>query len=323
MSKKVFTMVATYVKGNDVIAVSVIDEQYKFHNMQPWDVASAMERGAEFTNLDIERVGNLKFAATNGVFERYTKFETVDNPVLIGAMHPVVLNRIMRGNDTVGFTVLLPNGRISEVTNEQLITLDKLVISNAKVVEKDGKKIVSSIKGNFPVCVREIKAACKDLSTEKLSVELAMVGRTINSESKTAGIKYVGVLFTSTSAALMSQLIPVFEEEQGKIKSDFRKVSGSTRDGALSIQRNGMERIYVVMSLATLINIVKSRDVAVKPLINDKEGGMFMASVCDYAGGEMKEISSPVRSGCRLTKTDNKAVASLVEEVKSNLNIEW
>lgn len=71
--------------------------------------------------------------------------QVIDNDVVI------VLAKLVKNGETVGYRVTDFSGQVVDLTEPQLIEYESTGYYNAKVVSKDGKKIISAIKGNFPI----------------------------------------------------------------------------------------------------------------------------------------------------------------------------
>ena len=87
-----------------------------------------------------------KLKGSNGSLDRYAKV-SISNEIVSKAV-VAILCRVKPKND---FVVADCMGNVTRVSNDEAITLAKSVgIANAKMVEKDGKHIISSISGEYP-----------------------------------------------------------------------------------------------------------------------------------------------------------------------------
>ena len=87
-----------------------------------------------------------KFKGSNGSLDRYAKV-SISNEIVSKAV-VAILCRVKPKND---FVVADCMGNVTRVSNDEAIALAKSVgIANAKMVEKDGKHIISSISGEYP-----------------------------------------------------------------------------------------------------------------------------------------------------------------------------
>lgn len=158
-------MVATIKNGKDVIGFRLLDtnliKSAKCTSDINYDsVKSAIARGTKVENLGLK--GD-KLIGTNGVIDRYADIKT--NNEIIEKSSIVVL---FRTDD--GFIVADYMGNVSKVGYDEALKLNGSVgIANAKIVERGGKKVVSSINGEYPF-IEPVKVTNKKAETKFIAV---------------------------------------------------------------------------------------------------------------------------------------------------------
>lgn len=158
-------MVATIKNGKDIVGFRMLDTNLIKSGKCITDinydsVKSAIARGTKVENLGLK--GD-KIIGTNGVIDRYADIKT--NNEIIDKSSIVVL---FRTDD--GFIVADYMGNVSKVGYDEALKLDGSVgIANAKIVERSGKKVVSSINGEYPF-IEPVKIGDKKAEAKFIAV---------------------------------------------------------------------------------------------------------------------------------------------------------
>lgn len=158
-------MVATIKNGKDIVGFRMLDTNLIKTGKCVTDinydsVKSAIARGTKVENLGLK--GD-KIIGTNGVVDRYADIKT--NNEIIEKSSIVVL---FRTDD--GFIVADYMGNVSKVGYDEALKLDNSVgIANAKIVERGGKKVVSSINGEYPF-IEPVKIGNKKAEAKFIAV---------------------------------------------------------------------------------------------------------------------------------------------------------
>ena len=158
-------MVATIKNGKDIVGFRMLDTNLIKSGKCITDinydsVKSAIARGTKVENLGLK--GD-KIIGTNGVIDRYADIKT--NNEIIDKSSIVVL---FRTDD--GFIVADYMGNVSKVGYDEALKLDGSVgIANAKIVERSGKKVVSSINGEYPF-IEPVKIGNKKAEAKFIAV---------------------------------------------------------------------------------------------------------------------------------------------------------
>lgn len=120
---------------------------------------------------NLEIVGN-ELAGIGGSLSRYAKVDARTGKLIAGKA-VVIVKRITKAEDTVGFDVVNYKGESKRLRESDVATLE---LANGKVVERDGRKFVSSIYGEY--VEEEIKVPEKNRGEEsKKEVTAGAVGR--------------------------------------------------------------------------------------------------------------------------------------------------
>lgn len=158
-------MVATIKNGKDIVGFRMLDTNLIKSGKCTTDinydsVKSAIARGTKVENLGLK--GD-KLIGTNGVIDRYADIKT--NNEIIEKSSIVVL---FRTDD--GFIVADYMGNVSKVGYDEALKLNGSVgIANAKIVERGGKKVVSSINGEYPF-IEPVKIGNKKAEAKFIAV---------------------------------------------------------------------------------------------------------------------------------------------------------
>ncbi len=204
--------------------------------------------------------GNVEFAGgklkgTNGALDRYAKV-SISNEV-VGKAIVAILCRVKPKND---FILADCMGNFTRVSNDETLALAKSVgIANAKIVDKGGHKIVSSISGEYPTI--------EENDTNKVKIKFIAVNDnddidvTINKIAenvKNPDIRIIGKLNKANSDSAIKGLINKF-----KI---IDAISNKDNERAASIIREVATRYMPVLSKVCDKKVVVENTVGLKAL---------------------------------------------------------
>lgn len=132
--------------GNKVVAYNFISYDTDSHKVATSTVKKehlGQLKGKKIENIDIDAKGVVK--GTNGAIDRYPAFVITNNGLTPVTHSLVVVSRLRDG-----FVVCDGNGRLGQLRSADATGYFKLQgIANGKLVKKDGKEVVSSIKGEY------------------------------------------------------------------------------------------------------------------------------------------------------------------------------
>lgn len=158
-------MVATIKNGKDIIGFRMLDTNLIktgkcVTDINYGSVKNAIARGTKVENLGLK--GD-KIIGINGVVDRYADIKT--NNEIIEKSSVVILFRTDNG-----FIVADYMGNVSKVGYDEALKLDNSVgIANAKIAERGGKKVVSSINGEYPF-IEPVKIGNKKVEAKFIAV---------------------------------------------------------------------------------------------------------------------------------------------------------
>lgn len=132
--------------ANKVVAYNFISYDTDSHRVATSTVKKehlAQLKGKKIENIDIDAKGVLK--GTNGTLDRYPAFVITNNGLTPVTHSLVVISRLRDG-----FVVCDGIGHLGQLRTTDATGYFKLQgIANGKLVKKDGKEVVSSIKGEY------------------------------------------------------------------------------------------------------------------------------------------------------------------------------
>lgn len=152
--------------ANKVVAYNFISYDTDSHRVATSTVKKehlAQLKGKKIENIDIDAKGVLK--GTNGTLDRYPAFVITNNGLTPVTHSLVVISRLRDG-----FVVCDGIGHLGQLRTADATGYFKLQgIANGKLVKKDGKEVVSSIKGEYffeDRCLEVKKPAAKKAGTK-------------------------------------------------------------------------------------------------------------------------------------------------------------
>ena len=134
-------MIGTIRQSKSIIGIRLYDTNSGvFKDVPIQSVVAVLSKGAKIANLDVQG-GQL--TGTNGSLGRYP---TIVNGRLMGNSPLIILNEV----GDLGYDVVDWKGTKARYKKEDVVAYsEKNGIANGKVVEKDGRKFISSISGNY------------------------------------------------------------------------------------------------------------------------------------------------------------------------------
>lgn len=123
-------------------------------------------------HIDIVGVGieELRLAGTNGAFTRYAELTNIDP----AKKYPLTIFERVNANGVDGYTVFDVNARVLTVTSDMLVKYaEAFGVANGKVVEQNGKKYISAIRGEYSyVGIRPTYEKVETTSDEVQDIQL-------------------------------------------------------------------------------------------------------------------------------------------------------
>jgi hypothetical protein len=158
---------------------------------------------------------------TNGSIDRYAEL-SVNNEV-IGTKAPLVI--ACRVEPSNGFIIVDCMGRVAKLTEDEAVTKCKeLGIANGKLVERDGKTVISSISGEYPTMKEQVapKIEVKFLTmSDSDSVEVLI--NKIAEHVKNPKMALIGKLNDEKSDDLIKGVVNKFKLTEAVAKKDYNK----------------------------------------------------------------------------------------------------
>lgn len=206
-------------KANEQVGLRVLETDFK-EKVSIKDFALSKIAGQKYENVEVDGKGKIK--SLNGAITRYAIIDKDKNKIVKNAL--VVLCRTLMGRKK-GFVVVDVNGKIAFLSETEAVKeAEKMTtklknnedtgIANGKLVEKDGNKFISAIRGDYETIenVGIIKAEKSDkewdLSRANETHTLANHIEAIRSKRK-----LVGVIGKSQSLEILSMFqSPEIEE---------------------------------------------------------------------------------------------------------------
>ncbi len=159
-------MVATIKKNNKIIGVRLVDSNTgEIKDVSLSNIINVLSSGkAEVGNLTIHK-GDLK--GVGGSLDRYG---------IVGISQScTILEQYKNGETVIGYKVADANGVIKKLDVEKALGVAEILgIANGKVVERDGKKYISAIEGNYAIAdvVNKNESTQIKVSNESLNLKL-------------------------------------------------------------------------------------------------------------------------------------------------------
>lgn len=154
--------------------VSVITDSkqvvgYKVANMATWEIetvavnaAVELARKGMIVNATLDGSGALR--GVGGAISRLPQFDT--NGKLVGPARITIVQVLQKKNNTRVYMVMDAYGRMKPFNyNDTLKLISEVGATNAKIVDRDGKKIISAIQGNFDTVEEKEGANVKEPSS--------------------------------------------------------------------------------------------------------------------------------------------------------------
>lgn len=317
---KTLTMVARAAalsKGKIVdesdVVYNLIAEDYSAVVLSAKDLAKKIAaKEVEVTNLGIE---GGKLVATNGAMEKYPLLDLVTNQYVTKPA-AVILNRVEVNDKLLGYTVLCADGIIRELVLSKALELYKTVtIANGKIRHTNDGDIISSIKGNYPLRVLEIK----NVAPSTISLNTTFITEAVG--NKAGKITYVGVLVDCSNAADMAKMFEKLREDNKKVRAGVKLLGASEEVmNKLKIERSIGTSLYVVMTLNTYLSLVSDKNSKVSFPMGD-----LLVSGIDYSNDSIVESLLKISPDFKLSKVKDgnektaQVAKKLVETVMSKL----
>ena len=245
MSKQIYTMVAKSVnKDGKIVQFMLISNQYKFVSVDEAKLIQMIKSpDVDVVNLEIK---DGKIHSINGDLNKYTTFNCEGK--VEGKARGVILNRVEKNNELVGYVVYMHTGELKELSVKDTATLaENQLISNGKIRQTAKGNIVSAIGGNYPL--REIKI--EESPAGKIDIKFMYAATTIGS-----GKEYFGAIITGTSASQMAKVTRVLMKSNEEVASAVTKVLGKSSAESLKVRRFGANGVYGVFDIKEMHELI-------------------------------------------------------------------
>lgn len=212
---KTLTMVARYGRKEEKfdIAYLLVDENYRLVRAEPKDIRNMLMNGVVITNIGME---DGKIVSTNGALDKYTRID-VQNMGFIGEPSPVILNRVEKGDDLIGYTIYNIDGTLREMSVRDAVTLHKRTpFANGKLRDTQSGEIISSINGKYPLRTISVKKASE--KRWEITMQVTYAATAIKGEK---GVDHAGVMLNFDSAADYTKIHQAIETERVKLLEDL------------------------------------------------------------------------------------------------------
>lgn len=290
---KFLTMVARGALSdgaNKQYCYTLVDSDFKIYNLKEQELAKVIKAGQiEVTNLSI--VGG-EIRATNGAMDKYTQFDVQGN--VVGKPRAVILSRIEKNGDLVGYIVFTPDGVVSKIPLEKVVEMCKNeLIANGKLRPVGNGYIVSSIKGEYPI---ENHKMSKEPISEVPTIEATLFGSALKGSNDT---RFVGMEVKFSNAVNMSKLYPTLKEANISVCTKLRDEYGYDKSELVPFKMRqtigaGIYGVYPMSMALKLANGAFKLNEAGIFIIgcDDRTKGTHDEAMCIYKrnGGKMEEI---------------------------------
>lgn len=274
---KIGTMITRHgEKREEANSYTIVLEDYSVLRMSCTQIAQEIKNGnLKLTNLDLE---NGQLVGTNGALAKYTFIR--QDGTIEGKARPVILNRVEKNGELVGYTVFTTKGTIAELNVAMAVQMYKSFgIANGKIRHTEKGDIISSINGNYMLRKIEIKKA--PLGNIKVSVLMVC-----EAFDKTIGAKdYAGVIISGSTLAGLKEVYDNIMDDAADVRAKAFELGGKTAREALAPQRIDATMMYVVISLDKLRELKKRKYVKVEA----KLANSFVISRLEYRDKEEYE----------------------------------
>ena len=249
--KEYYTAVGRTVDDKlKTISVTVISNNYAVRTVGADELVTAIKaKKIELTNIE-EKDGSVVFS--NGSEKNYTTISMVTGQ-LVSKPAAVILDRIEdKSGKVVGYTVFMPNGTIEKLSVATAADATaKGLVANGKIRHTAEGDIVSSIKGNYNLCVVDSDDAGKK-SKEVISMGVMFFANAIHGDKEAS---YAGVILSCDSAVKISECMKKVITNNKALIETLRGFNEKELE-ALKIQRISVCEFYVVIDMLMFTQIM-------------------------------------------------------------------
>lgn len=198
----------------------LIDENYRMLKVEPKEIRDMLISGVVITNMGME---DGKLISTNGAMDKYTRIDA-QNIGLIGKPSPVVLNRVEKGEDLIGYTIYTIDGTLKEVSVRDAVAVHKRTpFANGKLRDTQGGEIISSINGKYPLRTLSLKKA----NEKSWDIEMkVMFAATVVKGLKK--VTHAGIMLTFDSAVDYTKIHNAIEADRSAFLDDLKRMGVSS-----------------------------------------------------------------------------------------------
>ena len=299
------TMIARIgIKTNKkkALAYTVIDQNYQTAIITEKDIREGLaSKKIVATNLGLNEAGDI--IATNGAFDRYTFVES-ESGNIDGTIKTVILNRVEKNGEIIGYTAYTSAGKVENITVAQAVELvNNKAVANGKL----NNGVVSAISGNFDIRTIDIKDAPAGIMKAEVLYFAAVPD---------AKVKYVGAIISCSSAVTMNKLTDTLAKSNAKIVEAVEAAAGKKVDSIKNTRVN-LNSFYCIIDLSLFKKLISSG-------MSINKQNAKIVSVIKYSDGETFEsvasigrslaIKKQSSSSEKLDKALEKFAAAIVEE---------
>lgn len=259
-------------------------------------IQAAVMKGMKISGLGIS---NGKLAGSNGSLDRYPSVGANSK-----SKQPLIILKDLWGK---GYRVSDVNGKILDISADDAVRYaDSYGIANGKVVEKDGKKFISSISGNYERVEMPTQTA-KPVEKKPEAVKAESVKKPVEAAGPAGGVK---------QAAPVSEAKPVNNIENRPVKVETPKsVEGSNKMVGDGKGLNDME-----MSEEDKAKLAQARAALEAHGIKDVTDDDIKAIISE-SGAQMTHIISAVDGREGLKWLDKDCGMTVEQKMAKNVNI--
>lgn len=301
------TMLSRVVGANGKTAgITLVDQNGVFVNTDVNGIAGALNN----REINLLNVGicNGEVVGTNGKIDRYTTF-SAGTGTIVGKVHPVIINKaVNKEGKALGFTIFNTEGMIKTVSASLAVEIGKRAeYANAKIVNKDGVDIVSSISGNFTTHVidnEETKETFEKVFAGS-SIKPILVSKACNSNMKKMSETFVSMIVTVNNAKAFNELMDIVTKSNREVRKHVEMVSKLSSE-SLEIQRMDSNMVYVTVDVDTAYKLMSINGVS------SSVTGKLLVCYVEYKTGAPEEHLVVVTNGWSRDKSSNEPITEKI-----------
>ena len=310
MSKKRLTLIGILLgnekqepeEGNYFIFV---DDSYNIVNLNREKLIHLLQReDIEFRNIGLE--GN-RLVGTNGSLDRYNRYCGTNKP-LNSPIKYVILNRFEKEDtgEVIGYTVIDAYGAARKLKLDDAIKIgNKYGFSNGKVVELNGKTVVSAIKGHYPLCKLDFNSNNKQSTeNEYIDINIALFGAYLVNDK--VACEYASVMLDFKNAEQKATVLPIIAKSNQYLINKLTENSEySEEDFEVYKLYGNSSSLFGIIDLRTLLEVIKMRGKGnISYEIGKEDNKRVFISCINELEGEKYEACVELNSDLKVKNTD-------------------